>query len=369
MSHHHPKTKRRLTALGIALALSALVFGCGDESDIEIADQTEAYGEPEAGSSAPAAMVEPIVTVPVETVAAADVVDAPEEIQPAEDPHEAFREGETLYFRGDREAAIDKLHASILARDDFAPAHYLLGLCYRKTDEPEAAEAALREALRLNPEHLRARINLARVLLDREMPSDALVELEEVARLDSLNDQLWNVRGLTLMTMADLEAAEESFERAVGLNPDNVYALNNLGLCRIRLGRFTEAVGPLQIAAQHSDPPAYVFNNLGIALERTDDLAAATDAFRKASDAGHATAGESLARVEQLLAQAPPSPAIEAEPADASATVAEDATADVATGHPAIEPAGDPTGDMAGAPLVADGSDAPAPSDEAPAVP
>jgi len=95
--------------------------------------------------------------------------------------------------------------------------------------------------------------------------------------------------------------AEAAFSRAIEINPDNVYALNNLGYCRIQQGRFEDALQPLRKANDHHDAPAYVFNNLGAAYERTGDLACAAKAYTDAHGLEHEVAETSLKRVNDEL--------------------------------------------------------------------
>ncbi len=313
MNRIHCGLARSPLALLLALGVAGMLWGCGTDSDEGLADRTrreppkpQRVRPPEpAEEIAEATVPRPEPAETEEVTVAASAVDE-DTVLPAESPHEAFREAETLFLAGDWESAVDKLRASILARADFAPAHYLLGLCYRKAGRLEDAERSLRDAIRLDPGHQRAHINLGRVLVDREKPEAALEALATAAENDSLSDQLWNVRGLALLDLGQIAEAETAFARASELNPTNVYALNNLGLSRIRLGDFDQAVSPLQVAAELADAPAYVFNNFGIALERTGELDRAAEAFRKAALVGHPNAGNSLERVEQLLAARAP---------------------------------------------------------------
>jgi tetratricopeptide (TPR) repeat protein len=216
---------------------------------------------------------------------------------PAEDPHAAYLEAESLYGQGARDEAIPRLRASIAARPSFVPAHYLLGLCSRATGELDEAEAAFQETIRLDDSHLRAYANLARVLIDADRPADARETIQAALELGLESDGLYNVLGLAHMDEENGVLADEAFTAAIDLNPENLYALNNLGLLRIRQGRYEDAVDPLTEASQLDGAPAYVFNNLGMALERSDRLAESVDALATARDAGHAGAAASYERV------------------------------------------------------------------------
>jgi Flp pilus assembly protein TadD len=299
------------------LALVLPVFmGCGtDYDDLE----TPRDVTPDAVSSAPAVPIDrdrselqPLIAQDASTTEVpagdieepfdADFVADDARIVPAEDPHQAYREAEAMFARGDAEAAIPLLQSSLAARDDFVYGHYLLGLAYRRTGEPERAVSAFAEALDLMPAHHKARVNLARCELDLGRPADALVTLSTAIEDEVISDDLRNVEGLALLDLGRLEEAEAAFMAAVEIHPQNVYALNNAGLCRIRMGRHAEAVPLLAEASLLPGAPAYVHNNLGHALEHEGRAMEAQGAFARAVDAGHPTAGSSWERVSTWLA-------------------------------------------------------------------
>jgi len=346
-SRFYPRDRRTAFGVCLLIVLAGTAPGCG--TDYEAEDQSgarsRAIGDDRsattaidrAGPVAPPASSPTVVVVP--SIVEEDTgVTSPEgpaipptasiDIEPAENPHQAYREAEALYRQGDRQEAIPLLQASILARDDFAPAHFLLGLCQWKVGDLTAAEAALTAALEIEPRHLRARVNLGRVLVDDERGSEA-VDVLRVAIDDGVeSDGLWNVYGLAQMAQGELDSADAAFVRAIELAPDNLYPLNKLGVCRIRAGRFEDAVEPLLQAAEMDNPPAYVFNNLGLAMERIGQLSEARDALALAAERGHPHAPLSLARVDEQiewLAATAPEPESDAT---ATAVVEESAPAD-----------------------------------------
>ncbi|MFN0152406.1 MAG: tetratricopeptide repeat protein [bacterium] len=153
----------------------------------------------------------------------------------------------------------------------------------------------------------KVRINLARAELALANSRRAIVLTEEAIALQETSDSAWNVRGLALLDAKRGSEAVAAFERAVLLNPNNVYAQNNLGYARILRGESAAAVAPLRAAREVAerlgiDLPAYVYNNLGVALESTGALEESADAYRHAAGAGHANASVSLARIEDRIA-------------------------------------------------------------------
>jgi tetratricopeptide (TPR) repeat protein len=101
------------------------------------------------------------------------------------------------------EAGIALLRGVIERAPDMAAAHINLGIAYERVDDLENAEASLREALELNPQHPVA----------------------------------WNELGLVQRAQGKLTEARKSYETALARFPDYHYAHRNLAiLCDLYLG-------------------------------------------------------------------------------------------------------------------------------------
>jgi tetratricopeptide (TPR) repeat protein len=209
----------------------------------------------------------------------------------------AYAAGERLFNAGDYPGAAAALTEALGAPGDRAAPYFLLGLCQRRLGESEAAIASFKQALDCNPQHLRARVNLARALNDAGKPEEALSELEAAEGVDLEFWAVWNVRGCALLELQRPAEAETAFAHAVELAPDNAHALNNLGYARILQRRYSESLAPLVQATEQANAPAYAFNNLGVALEHTGDLAGAAKAYAVAVERGHGWASAALERV------------------------------------------------------------------------
>lgn len=136
-------------------------------------------------------------------------------------------------------------------------------------------------------------------------------DVTEAIAIQPENSDAWNVRGRALLMSKRPVEAYQSFRRAISLDPENAIAYNNLGYGLILGGEFREAASHLRDAVEAfgrngRDVPAFVYNNLGVALERLGDLAEARDAYGEAVARGHLTAGAGLARVESHLARGVP---------------------------------------------------------------
>jgi Tfp pilus assembly protein PilF len=279
---------------------------------VPVEDNAAATESPEASSPDPLlAAVDP-----VEAFDSKDSADSSAEVGPAvgvkpmvdaqpvvEGPYKAYAEALETLESGDPKEAVSKLESLL---DEFT------GIADRA----------------------KVRANLARAYLKlsgREYSSEHLPKArkwsEEALTMQPESSDVWNVRGRVLLASNRPAEAKQAFRRAIELDSENVHAYNNLGYALILGSEYTEAVTPLleaQAVAERKgmELPGYVYNNLGIALERSDHLAEAREAFQKAVNAGHPTAGGSLARVESLIPSQKLAEPVEPEKEESEAVVA-----------------------------------------------
>lgn len=88
--------------------------------------------------------------------------------------------------------------------------------------------------------------------------------------------------GETLADLSDWDAARESFEKAIRLQPENAEARGNLVVAFARLGRIAEAVGALEGLAHHHPHDPEVQLLLGTLYRRVHRQDDAVRAFRRA---------------------------------------------------------------------------------------
>ncbi len=69
----------------------------------------------------------------------------------------------------------------------------------------------------------------------------ALDELKQVIANDPTYPEAYNLRGLIYMRLNDMRQAEDSFRRAVALNPRDANTLHNLGWLQCQQNRYPEA--------------------------------------------------------------------------------------------------------------------------------
>jgi type IV pilus assembly protein PilF len=100
------------------------------------------------------------------------------------------------------------------------------------SDEPEARKRA------------RPRLELAIAYFEQGQTTFALDELKQSIATDPTYAEGYNLRGLIYMRLNDYGLAEESFRRALTLNPRDSNVMHNLGWLMCQQARYTSTFFP-----------------------------------------------------------------------------------------------------------------------------
>lgn len=138
----------------------------------------------------------------------------------------------------------------------------------------------------------RIRMELAVGYFEQGQTTVALDELKQVLAADPSFPDAYNLRGLIYMRLNEPKQAEDSFRRAVSLNPRDSNTLHNLGWLQCQQSRFDEAQRSFEQALAS---PTYA--------ERVKTLM--TQGLCHASAGRKAEAEQSLARAYELDAANP----------------------------------------------------------------
>lgn len=155
------------------------------------------------------------------------------------------------------------------------------------SDEPEARRRA------------RIRLELAVGYFEQGQTTIALDELKQSLAADPAYGEAYSLRGLIYMRLNDLRVAEESFRRALAINPRNSNVMHNLGWLYCQQARYPESF-PLFLQVL-SNPQygerAKTYMALGICQIRAGQRAEAENSLLKAYefDAGNPVTAYSLA--------------------------------------------------------------------------
>jgi predicted Zn-dependent protease len=275
------------TAVGSLVAAAVVVA-------IIVACERGRVSQPTAdGSIAPAIGGDASATV-------ASTVTAPP-AAPAVPLNVSFATAESAYTTHQYPAAADMFAAYTVRRPDNAWGYYMLGLSSWHAGQLDRAEHAFDSALARDPRHVKTLVNLARVLLDENRPTQALDRAKQAVGIDSGLGDGWRVVGRAEAQLGHTDAAVAAYQTALGIDSTDMWSLNDMGLVLIDAGRYADAVGPLTRAVQLDSTVPTFGNNLGIALERSGQRDAAAQAYRGAlaADSAYVKAQVSLDRVEK----------------------------------------------------------------------
>jgi protein O-GlcNAc transferase len=165
-----------------------------------------------------------------------------------------FHLGNLLSLRREFPAALEAYERALL----FAPGHpellVNLGITLAQSGDARLAEARYREALQRQPAHAGALGNLGQLLFQRESFAEALQIYDRLfAAMPQAGAEIWNNRGICQQRLGDRAGAEQSFRRALSLQPNSPEIHANLGFLLYDERRY-DAAGPLLKKAHALDP-------------------------------------------------------------------------------------------------------------------
>ena len=198
------------------------------------------------------------------------------------DPDQAFLRGEIGLRAGEPKAAVAVWQQVVRVQKSARSAFGLARANYAAGDTTAAAAAA-RDTLAQNPNHIGARILLARISsATRSGEAEALRLLGSIAKSSAGPSPDETVSAQTLLgdihlARSRMSQAEAAYSEALKVNPKAARALNGLGDALYRAGRFSEAQARYE-ASTYADPDD-LSAKIGVAkaklaLERVEDASA-----------------------------------------------------------------------------------------------
>jgi Flp pilus assembly protein TadD len=148
--------------------------------------------------------------------------------------------------------------------------------------KPAQAEAACREALRLDPKLAGAYNNLGAALKDQGKLAEAVAAFREGIRLDPKDAAIRYHLGQVLEAQGKLDEAAAAYGEAVRLRPGYAEAHCNLGVALVGLGKPKEAEAACRTALRLDPQDAIAHNTLGNALRRQGKMPEAAAAYGEA---------------------------------------------------------------------------------------
>ena len=268
--HDRSEVLLRWSAVGLALAVFAAAAACAGEHEGMPVEEV-AIG----GAGLPVAVAEvalPVVVAEVELPVAVAEADSP------------VATAASMATTAEKKPDSSGPHPGSTAQDDAAAvptpaAHYSLGLAALQDGDPELAEQQLRMWVAHAPEHEKGRVNLARALLDIGRPYEAREHASIATDLNPGSAAAWRTLARAQAESGDCSSALANYEEALRVDPQDVWALNNMGYLLIEHGRDEDAIGPLALAVTLDGENALFLKNLAAALERSGENVDEFDAY------------------------------------------------------------------------------------------
>lgn len=177
--------------------------------------------------------------------------------------------GAGYYSRGQLGVALQELNIALKSDPRYGPAYNVLGLVYAELGENALAEQNFKRALALNSQDSDAHNNYGRFLCKSKREEEAIQHFLLALRnpLYQAADLSYVNAGVCARQMGDNKRAEEFFDRALRIQPNNVQALVNMARLSQEQGRYEEAHDYLTRFMQLGQPDAETLL-LGVRIER-----------------------------------------------------------------------------------------------------
>lgn len=172
----------------------------------------------------------------------------------------------------------------LLAASPTAEHHKQVALEYRRLRVLDLAHRHLRSAAKLDPSDAEAFDGLARIWRDWGFPHQGLGDAYRAVHLAPAWPVAANTLGTLLEAVGQTKAARIWYQKALSLDPDAAYALNNICYASLML-KDAEALGACRRAVDAAPESRRAHNNLALALAASGDFESARQEFAKAAGA------------------------------------------------------------------------------------
>lgn len=150
----------------------------------------------------------------------------------------------SLYYgRGNMAVALEELRSAVAADPNYPTAYSMFGLVYMELKENRLAESNFQRALSLAPDDPDINHNYGWFLCQTGQETESLKYFEQAIR-NPLYPAPWrsySAAGVCALKKDNVKQAEEYFQRALRLEPDDPASLLQLGQIRYRQGDMAEA--------------------------------------------------------------------------------------------------------------------------------
>jgi tetratricopeptide (TPR) repeat protein len=152
-----------------------------------------------------------------------------------------FAKGLAYYKDSKFDKAAAQFEDALISMQTNALALNFLGVCRLKQGETEAGLRNLQDAVRLDPNYLPARYNLALAQVEQGQAENAVANLRQVVQSSAAPADSHYQLGLAYMRVSAWGQAEETFKTHLQSNPRSAETLNCLGVVAARKHEFASA--------------------------------------------------------------------------------------------------------------------------------
>jgi type IV pilus assembly protein PilF len=147
------------------------------------------------------------------------------------------------YSRGSMGVALEELRTAVAADSEYATAHGMLGVVYQELRENQLAEQSFERALRLSPNDPDINHNYGWFLCQTKREPDSIKYFAQAIRnpLYPMPWRSYSAAGQCSLRTSNVKDAEEFFQRALRLEPDDPASLLNMSQIRYRQGNVGDA--------------------------------------------------------------------------------------------------------------------------------
>jgi len=183
-------------------------------------------------------------------------------------------------YRGDFDAAIHDLQASVALNEDFETS-YFLGIAYLKGKRFPEAQQWFQHLQSLMGESAALHVLIGRAYTMAHFPESAVAEFQKAIQLDPKYPRAHGLLGYSMLEFRGEEAypqARQEFQRELAFHPDNFYALLLLGISSVALRDFPAAEAALLHATRLHPEESTPYLYLGETYSETKRPAQAVEA-------------------------------------------------------------------------------------------
>jgi tetratricopeptide (TPR) repeat protein len=185
----------------------------------------------------------------------------------------AFLAGRIFSLLDDLGNAKKYLERAVKLNPSTLEAYALLASVYSKQRDYTAAVSAFNRVIELDPNRASAYFGLGDIYFRTQRWSEAVATLERGLALDSSNKEVLFTVGNAYEELKDFAKAAEAYERYLSAKPQDPWTgYLRLGICRMELGQYDQAVAALEEAQKIKPQDVAVNYRLAQAYEKAGQL-------------------------------------------------------------------------------------------------